>query len=95
MFCINDLCALGFMDEASKHGLAAGRDFALAGIDDLEISALDRISLTSIRQPYGVMAEESVRMLRALMDGEDLKTKKKMLPQSLCVRGSTLHFHKN
>ena len=90
VFCVNDLCALGFMNEAAKHGLRAGHDFALAGIDDMEISSLSSLSLTSIRQPYRDIARKSVQMLCALMEGKKPESTRLMLPQELCARGTTL-----
>ena len=89
VFCVNDLCALGFMDEAGRHGLRAGRDFALAGIDDMEISALSALSLTSVRQPYRDIAQKSVQLLCSLMDGKTPEKSRLMLPQELCVRETT------
>lgn len=90
VFCVNDLCALGFMNEAAKHGLRAGHDFALAGIDDMEISSLSSLSLTSVRQPYRDIARQSVQMLCALMEGKKPEPMRLMLPQELCARGTTL-----
>lgn len=90
VFCVNDLCALGFMNEAAKHGLRAGYDFALAGIDDMEISSLSPLSLTSVRQPYRDIARKSVQMLCALMEGKKPESMRLMLPQELCARGTTL-----
>ena len=94
VFCVNDLCALGFLNEAGKYGLKAGRDFALAGIDDLEISSLEAVSLTSIHQPYERIARESVRMLTGLMEGRNPAKRRLLLEQSLCERNTTLHLKK-
>ena len=92
VFCVNDLCALGFQNEAAKHGLHAGRDFALAGIDNMEISALSALALTSIRQPYQEIARRAVRMLCALMEKKALPSRRIVLEQELCARASTLEM---
>ncbi len=92
VFCVNDLCALGFMNEAEKHGFRAGKDFALAGIDDMAFSSMNRISLTTVRQPYNSIAEKAFRMLCSLMNGETPPKKKIVLPQSLKIRNTTKDF---
>ncbi|OQA85461.1 MAG: putative ABC transporter ATP-binding protein [Lentisphaerae bacterium ADurb.Bin242] len=92
VFCVNDLCALGFMNEAEKHGFRAGKDFALAGIDDMAFSSMNRISLTTVRQPYDSIAEKAFRMLCSLMNGETPPKKKIVLPQSLKIRNTTKDF---
>ncbi len=92
VFCVNDLCALGFMNEAEKHGFRAGKDFALAGIDDMAFSSMNRISLTTVRQPYDSIAEKAFRMLCSLMNGETPPKKKIVLPQTLKIRNTTKNF---
>ncbi len=92
VFCVNDLCALGFMNEAEKHGFRAGKDFALAGVDDMAFSSMNRISLTTVRQPYDRIAEKAFGMLCSLMNGETPAKKKIVLPQSLKVRNTTENF---
>ena len=94
VFCVNDLCALGFRNEAEKHGLLAGRDFALGGIDDMEISALSALSLTSIRQPYREIARKALEMLLLLMEKKALPSRRIVLPQELCARASTLEMRR-
>ncbi len=92
IFCINDLCALGLMDEAGRHGQVAGRDFALAGVDDLNISALSRIGLTSVRQPYAELAKAAAELLYALIQGEEKENRRIMLEPTLSIRETTRLF---
>ncbi len=93
VFCVNDLCALGFMNEAERHGLSAGKDFALAGIDDMDFSSMERISLTTIRQPYEELARHAVAVLNTLMDGGTPLPRRIMLKQQLIIRNTTLHYN--
>lgn len=48
IFCISDYLALGLMEGLDAAGIRAGTDVALMGIDDVPVSALERVSLTSI-----------------------------------------------
>jgi DNA-binding LacI/PurR family transcriptional regulator len=79
------------MEEMGKHHLRAGKDIALAGIDDLEISSLDRISLTSIRQPHKKIALEAVENLLANISSPAHTVRKKLSPE-LIIRKTTSGF---
>lgn len=63
IFCVNDLCAMGAIDAAEGKGRRIGKDLAVIGIDNLEVSALSRLSLTSIRLPYEGIAELATETL--------------------------------
>jgi LacI family transcriptional regulator len=89
IFCVNDLCALGVVEAAEKHGYRTGRDLAVMGIDNLEISAVSRISLTSIDQPYDRIIELATRsLIESIEKKEPCRLRRKLKP-SLVVRGST------
>jgi LacI family transcriptional regulator, galactose operon repressor len=89
VLCVNDLSAIGAIETADAKGIQVGRDLAVIGIDDLEISRTSRISLTSIRQPYHRIVEFAVN---AIIDGiessEVLETRVFVDPE-LIVRDST------
>jgi len=63
IFCANDMCAIGVMAAADEKGVHVGRDLALIGIDDIPLSKVPRISLTSIRQPHEQIARTAVEIL--------------------------------
>jgi LacI family transcriptional regulator len=89
VFCINAACALGVMEGADRAGVAVGRELAIVSMDDLEACGLSRISLTSVRQPYGSLAAVAVdRLVEAIARGA-APSGKQMLPPELIVRGST------
>ena len=92
LFCINDLCAIGLIDAAEVDGIIAGRDIAIAGVDDLDISAIGQVSLTSIRQPYDQIASHAVKFLTSMIHTSSTDDRRIFLPQELVVRGSTANF---
>ena len=94
IFCVNDLCAIGIMDEAESSGKVVGRDFALIGVDNLEISGLTRIGLTSIRQPFDEIAVQGALEIERLIDQPQGCNRVIVLPQKLVVRESTINFKK-
>jgi LacI family transcriptional regulator len=89
IFCVNDLCALGVMDAAERSGYRVGKDFALMGIDNLEIGSISRISLTSIDQPYDRIIELATRSMIGSIENSQPCTIRKRLKPTLIVREST------
>ena len=89
IFCVNDLCALGVIDAAEQHGLEAGRDIAVMGIDNIEIAAVSRISLTSIDQPYDQIIELATRALIDSMERGVVCAVRRKLDPRLIVRSTT------
>jgi DNA-binding LacI/PurR family transcriptional regulator len=89
IFCVNDLCALGAIEAAEKHGRRVGRDLAVMGIDNLEMAGVSRISLTSIDQPYDRIIELAARsLIESIERGEQPEIRKRLKP-SLVVRQSS------
>jgi LacI family transcriptional regulator len=89
IFCVNDLCALGVVDAAEKHGYKVGKDLAVMGIDNLEMAAVSRISLTSIDQAYDRIIELATRSLIGSIEKKEPCRIRKKLKPSLIVRDST------
>lgn len=89
VFCPNTLYAMGVMQGADKLGIRVGQDLAVLGIDDLDICGLSRLSLTAIRQPYGLLAQLATD---ALLDALDRKKRLHIcvtLKPELVIRDST------
>lgn len=89
IFCVNDLCAIGVIEAADYLGIKPGRALAVAGIDNLDISNISRISLTSIRQPNREIVETAVKALLDGIDGEKEITIKRRMEPTLIVRSSS------
>jgi LacI family transcriptional regulator len=89
IFCVNDLCAIGAMESADQEGLRIGEDVVVMGIDNLTVSGLSRISLTSIDQPYDTIIEVATRALIESIEKAEPCSIKKRLKPTLVVRRST------
>jgi LacI family transcriptional regulator len=89
VFCANDLCAMGVLEAAESHGVTPGRDIAVVGVDDIEVSSFSRVSLTTIRQPYEQMAEIAMQELIKAIQAESLPNIYRKLPAELVVRNSS------
>ena len=69
--CFNDLIALGMIAGFSELGIVVGRDFRIAGFDDLEERAQTWPPLTSVRCDVAAFGQRIARvLLRWLLDGE-------------------------
>lgn len=88
IFCANDLCAMGVLEATEKHGIIPGKEIAVIGIDDIEVSGFSRISLTTIRQPYDQLAEIAMEELVKAIKDKSLPEIKRKLPAELIVRNS-------
>ena len=61
--CFNDIVAMGALIAAERHGLAPGRDVAIAGFDDIAEAALVTPSLTTVAVDAEVLGEQAARLL--------------------------------
>ncbi len=89
ILCVNDLSAIGVIEAADAKGIRTGRDLAVIGIDDLEISRTARISLTSIRQPNQRIVELAVNTLIDSIESQQVAETRLYLDPELIVRDST------
>ena len=63
VFCYNDLCALGLLAYAHKHGVKIPESLSVVGFDDIPIAAISAPPLTTIEQrttELGQLAADSI-----------------------------------
>ncbi|HEY6787720.1 MAG TPA: LacI family DNA-binding transcriptional regulator [Trebonia sp.] len=63
VFCANDLIAMGFLQEMTRHRIRVPEDVAIIGYDDIEFAAAAAVPLTSVRQPRQQLGRTAARML--------------------------------
>lgn len=83
----NDLMALGALDVLAEAGLSAPKDVAVAGFDDIDLSASATPALTTVRQPFERISGEMVRLLLEVIAGQ--RPAAITMPTELVVRQST------
>jgi len=93
VICANDLCAMGVMETAEQHDIQIGKDLAVVGIDNLEVSEFPKISLTSVKQPYKEIAQKAATALFDLINKKRSKIQLELSPE-LVIRKSTSTFKK-
>jgi DNA-binding LacI/PurR family transcriptional regulator len=84
VFVASDLMALGAMDALDRAGRTVPGDVAVVGFDDSPSAVSARPALTTVRQPFKRICEEMVRLLLALLDGQEPAAV--ILPAELVVR---------
>lgn len=89
VFCSSDYMALGCISELQKLGYSVPKDVAVCGFDNIDATEYCLPRLTTINQPYSEMGEEAVRMLDALISGENTAGRKLILPHAVLARDST------
>jgi LacI family transcriptional regulator len=92
IFCMNDLCAMGVMNEAVKTGLQPGKDFAIIGVDNNEVSDLHMIALSSINIFYNRISEIATNHLIDTIENKTTEKIEQMIKPELIVRESTSLF---
>lgn len=68
VFCLNDLVAIGVLQEVVQRGLEVPDDLAIVGYDDIDFAAAATVPLSSVRKPKDSLGRSAIQML---LDGED------------------------
>lgn len=89
VFAPNDFAALGAMEAIDAAGLDIPGDISLVGYDNLALSGLPRIGLTTIGQPRSDLGREAVHLVLARLDGDRGSARHMLVPPNLVVRSTT------
>ncbi len=90
VFAGNDLIALGVIRAAEEAGLAVPDDLSVVGFDDIQMAALVRPGLTTVRQPAREMGRMAMVMLLERIRGEAAGPgRRQVYRPELIVRGTT------
>lgn len=87
-FCMNDIVAIGLMNEMMKRGVRIPEDFSVIGFDNIEFCQLYFPRLTTIDQSGYGLGKASAKMLISRMEGADEEYMSIKLEPKLCVRDS-------
>ncbi|WP_233225814.1 LacI family DNA-binding transcriptional regulator [Amycolatopsis sp. CA-126428] len=89
VFAANDISAIATVGAARELGLAVPDDLSVVGFDNVPESALCSPPLTTVDQPIREMGHRAIRMLIALINGDDVDRTHVTLDTGLVVRRST------
>lgn len=89
VFVASDSMALEVMAVAREHGVGIPADLSIVGFDDNPSGLYGPVSLTTVRQPFIKMAQDSVKDLALLMSRvKNVPIRKTVLPTELVIRES-------
>lgn len=88
VFASSDRIAIGALDVLRGAGLAVPVDISLVAYDDVAPFGLFLPAITAVRQPVGLMGEQGVAALVALLKDEARLPETIRLPVELMMRGS-------
>ncbi|MBE8517792.1 LacI family DNA-binding transcriptional regulator [Amycolatopsis sp. H6(2020)] len=89
VFAANDISAIATVGAARELGLAVPDDLSVVGFDNVPESALCSPPLTTVDQPIREMGHRAIRMLIALINGDEVERTHVTLDTGLVVRRST------
>ncbi|MGW3958838.1 LacI family DNA-binding transcriptional regulator [Amycolatopsis sp. NPDC005003] len=89
VFAANDISAIATVGAARELGLAVPDDLSVVGFDNVPESALCSPPLTTVDQPIREMGHRAIRMLIALINGDEVERTHVTLDTGLVVRHST------
>ncbi|HKY47002.1 MAG TPA: substrate-binding domain-containing protein, partial [Acidimicrobiia bacterium] len=86
---VQDELGFGAMVAVSERGLRPGADIAVTGFDDTPAAAFVWPGLTTVRQPFEMVAQALVTFLVDRLENPEDAPASSMLVPELVVRGST------
>ncbi len=95
IMCANDSMAIGAMKVIRERGYQIPSDISVVGFDDIKVASMVFPSLTTITAPVDRIAERSIGMLLAMIDGLDLDYQHVILPPKLIIRNSCTKVNSN
>jgi LacI family transcriptional regulator len=91
VFCVNDLIALGVLQEMTRHRISVPGDLAIVGYDDIDFAAAAAVPLTSVRQPREVLGRTAADLLiEEVVSAETHRHRQVVFEPDLVVRESTV-----
>ncbi len=84
--CFSDWIAFGLLARLQKEGIDVPGDMAVIANDDLWVSGLPQIRLSSVHHPRKIIGEKACDMLIGLMAGR--KPESELIPGEVIVRGT-------
>jgi len=89
VFSANDRMAIGLMQGLSELGFQAGKDYAIIGYDDSEISRMTSPPLTTVRVPLYDMGQLAAEKILSFIAQNKTEPQMVRLPVALIEREST------
>ena len=93
VFASTDTNAIGLMQAAEEINIRIPQDISLLGFDNIRLSSLPQIDLTTIEQPKEEMAVKAVAMLIDKIERRSIGSAHEIIAPRLIIRGSVSEYH--
>ena len=87
-FCGDDVISIGALSALKDHGLAAGGDIGIIGLNDTKMARWESIDLTTIHQPIELMIAASVDLVEGMLLEPDRYPEARIFPCKVIERGT-------
>jgi len=91
IFSQNDIMAMGVIDYCMQHGIEVGRDLALIGFDNREISTVCRPTLTTIELPLFDIGHTSASILIDKIEGKPCDISGEIMLECTIIERESTH----
>jgi DNA-binding LacI/PurR family transcriptional regulator len=85
----NDRSALSLLDQLRHADVAVPQRISVVGFDDIRASALEHVSLTTVRQDGSAIADSLMGALRRRLAEPEVAPQRVVIPPALVVRSTT------
>jgi LacI family transcriptional regulator len=89
LFCVEESQARLLVEGLPAEGIRIPEDLAVVSFNSTELSARARPPITSVKQPLVEIGKEAVRLLHAIIGGDETAPGVRRLPVTLDVRATT------
>ena len=89
VICGNDMMAIGLIEACQELKVQIPEDLSIVGFDDIAISRLKSINLTTMRQPVEKMAQRTAEMMLRRITDPHWTAQRMILESELIIRGTT------
>lgn len=89
VFAFNDMMAYGVFKGLKSYGLHVPNDISVVGYDDIYLSEILEVPLTTVHQPIELMGKTATRYLINLIESEEEYCEIPTFSPSLVIRNST------
>ena len=93
IFSANDIMAMGVLQAFAEKGLKSPDNIALVGFDDIEMSGLPGVDLTTISHQKIILGRLAVEQLLSRIKGESIHVSKKFLIDPVLVIRKTCGYN--
>jgi DNA-binding LacI/PurR family transcriptional regulator len=92
VFCHNDLIAMGVLDYCNQNNIEAGKDLAIIGFDNREITEVCRPTLSSVSIPLFDIGVSAAQIMFEILEKKKIPEKPRILLECKLIERESTNF---